>query len=165
MDPAGQLGLFTLLKLLSILRNGLDVDFGVRAGLSARNMIHLCVATNPRPLKHHGLCCYLSLKVAIGELNLKIMFSKTAQVVLVENYVPPQALCLTRKSPSDLGSYCLPRQEDLIKPRGRDADSVPIKEVSKIFIESRPRPCSVLVLLLDQRLLRLRQSLGQSSPF
>ena len=74
------------------------------------------------------------------------MCSKTAQVVLVENYVPPQALCLSRRSPSDLGSYCLPRQEDLIKPCGRDADSVPIKEVGKIFKASpmlRPRPTSV----------------------
>ena len=52
----------------SILRNGLDVDYGVRAGLSARNMIHFCVATNQRPLKHHGLYCYLDLKVAIGEM-------------------------------------------------------------------------------------------------
>ena len=39
----------------STLRNGLDVDFGVRAGLSARNMIHFCVTANPGPLKHHGL--------------------------------------------------------------------------------------------------------------
>ena len=62
--------------------------------------------------------------------QLAILFSKTAQVVLVENFVPPQALCLTRKSPTELGSYCLPRQEDLTKPRGRDADQAPIKEVS-----------------------------------
>ena len=59
----------------SILRNGLDVDFGVRARLSARNMIHFCVATNQRPLKHHGLYCYLDLKVAIGELGLKVTYS------------------------------------------------------------------------------------------
>ena len=85
----------------------------------------------------------LRLKVAIGELGLKVMSSKTAQVVLVENCVPPQALCFTRKSPSELGNYCLLRQEDLIKPRGRDADEVPIKEVGKIFKASpllRPRP-------------------------
>ena len=56
-------------------------------------MIHFCVATNPRPLKHHRLYCYLELKVAIGELGLKVMRSKTAQVVLVEDSVPPQALC------------------------------------------------------------------------
>ena len=83
-----------------ILRNGLDVDYGVRAGLSARNMIHFCVATNQRLLKHQGLYCYLDLKVAIGELGLKVMYPKTAQVVLVKNRVPPQALCLTWKSPS-----------------------------------------------------------------
>ena len=104
----------------SILRNGLDVDYGVRVGLSARNMIHFCAAANQRPLKHQGLYCYLDLKVAIGDLKLKVMYSKTAQVVLVENRVPPEALCLTRKSPSELGCMVLPRQEDLIKPRGRD---------------------------------------------
>ena len=73
------------------------------------------------------------------------MCSKTAQVVLVENRVPPQALCLTRKSPAELGCSCLPRQEDLIKPRGRDADQVPIKKVGEIFKASpllRPRPVS-----------------------
>ena len=121
----------------SILRNGLDVDYGVRVGLSARNMIHLCVATNQRPLKHQGL--YLDLKVAIGDLKLKVMYSKTAQVVLVE------ALCITRKSPSELGCMVLPRQEDLIKPRGRDAHQVPIKTVGEIFKASpllRPRPVS-----------------------
>ena len=32
----------------SILRNGLDVTLGTRAGLSARNMIHFCVAINPK---------------------------------------------------------------------------------------------------------------------
>ena len=69
----------------SILRNGFDVDFGVRAGLSARNMIHFCVATNPRPLKHYELYCYLDLKVAVGELGLRVTCSKTAQVVLVED--------------------------------------------------------------------------------
>ena len=129
----------------SILRNGLDVDYGVRAGLSARNMIHFCVATNQRPLKHHGLYCYLDLKVAIGEMKLKVMYSKTAQVVLVESRVPPQALCLTRKSPAELGCSCLPRQEDLIKPRGRDADQVPIKKVGEIFKASpllRPGPAT-----------------------
>ena len=100
-----------------------------------------------RPLKHFGLYCYLDLRVAIAELGLRVTYSKTAQVVLVENHVPPQALCLTRRSPSDLGSYCLPRQEDLIKPRGRDADQVPLKEVGKIFKASpllRPRPTSGL---------------------
>ena len=52
---------------------------------------------------------------------------------------------LTRKSPAELGNYYLPRQEDLIKPCGRDADQVPIKEVGKIFKVSpllRPRPTS-----------------------
>ena len=140
----------------SILRNGLDVDYGVRAGLSARNMIHFCVAINQRPLKHHVLYCYLDLRVAIGEMNLKVMYSKTAQVVLVENCVPPQALCLTRKSPAELGTHCLPRQEDLIKPRGRDADQVPIKEVGKMFKASpllRPRPTSGLLRLQPLRRL------------
>ena len=40
---------------------------------------------------------------------------------------------------------CLPNQEDLIKPRGRDADQVPIKKVGEIFKASpllRPRPVS-----------------------
>ena len=76
----------------SILRTGLDVDYGVRTGLSRRNMIHFCVATNQRPLKRQGLYCYLDLNVAIGSLNLKVMYSKTAQVVLVEDRVPPEAL-------------------------------------------------------------------------
>ena len=67
------------------------------------NMIHLCVATNQRPLKRQGLYCYLDLKVAIGELGLKVMYSKTAQIVLVEDRVPPEALCLTWKSPAELG--------------------------------------------------------------
>ena len=39
----------------SILRQGLDVDYGVRTGLARRNMIHFCVATNHRPLKCQGL--------------------------------------------------------------------------------------------------------------
>ena len=56
----------------SILRTGLDVDYGVRAGLARRNMIHFCVATNQRPLKRQGLYCYLDLKVAIGDLGLKV---------------------------------------------------------------------------------------------
>ena len=64
----------------SILRNGLDVDFGARA--------HFCVATNLRPLKRHGLYCYFRFAVAIRELGLKVMYSKTAQVFLVEDYVP-----------------------------------------------------------------------------
>ena len=40
---------------------------------------------------------------------------------------------------------CLPRQEDLIKPRGRDADQVPIKKVGAICKASPlllPRPVS-----------------------
>ena len=108
-------------------------------------MIHLCVATNPRPLKHYGLYCYLDLMVAIGELGLRVMCSKTAQVVLVEDSVLLQALCLTRKSPQQLGSMCLPNQGDLILPRGRDADQVPLKSVGRIFKTSpllRPRPTS-----------------------
>ena len=52
-------------------------------------MIHFCVATNQRPLKRQGLYCYLDLKVAIGSLELKVMYSKTAQVALVEDRVPP----------------------------------------------------------------------------
>ena len=71
------------------------------------------------------------------------MYSKTAQVVLVEDRVPPEALCLTWRAPSDLGTMCLPSQDDLIKPRGRDADQVPIKVVGGRFKASpllRPRP-------------------------
>ena len=37
-----------------------------------------------------GLYCYLDLKVAITDLGLKVMYSKTAQVVLVEDRVPPR---------------------------------------------------------------------------
>ena len=124
----------------SILRLGLDVDYGVRTGLARRNMIHFCVATNQRLLN-----CYLDLQVAIGELGLKVMYSKTAEIVLVEDRVPPEALCLTWRSPSGLGSMCLPSQNDLIKPRGRDAAQVPIKKVGEIFKASpllRPRPVS-----------------------
>ena len=40
-----------------------------------------------------------------------------------------------------VGFYVLPSQEDLINPRGRDADQVPIKTVGEI-------------LFLDRRLLR-----------
>ena len=65
-------------------------------------MIHFCVATNQLPLKRQGLYCYLDLQVAIVDLGLKVMYSKTAQVVLVEDRVPPEALCLTWRSPSDL---------------------------------------------------------------
>ena len=83
----------------SILRLGLDVDYGVRTGLSRRNMIHFCVATNQLPLKRQGLYCYLDLQVAISDLGLKAMYSKTAQVVLVEDRVPPEALCLIWRSP------------------------------------------------------------------
>ena len=108
-------------------------------------MIHFCVATNQRPLKRQGLYCYLDLRVAIGDLGLRVMYSKTAQVVLVEDRVPPEALCLTCKSPPELGTVCLPNQDDLIKPRGRDADQVPVKKVGEIFKASpllRPRPVS-----------------------
>ena len=128
-----------------ILRLGLDVDYGVRTGLARRNMIHFCVATNQRPLKRQGLYCYLGLQVAIEVLGLKVMYSKTAEVVPVEDRVPPEALCLTWRSPSDLGSMCLPNQNDLIKPRGPDAAQVPIKKVGEIFKASpmlRPRPVS-----------------------
>ena len=132
----------------SILRNGLDVDFGVRAGLSARNVIHFCVATNQRPLKHHGLHCYLDLKVAIGELGLKVMCSKTAQVVLVENCVPPQALFLTRKSPSELGTIAFPVR--------KTSSSHFAEMLTKCRSRKWARSSRLLVLLLDQRLLRLR---------
>ena len=115
----------------TVLRNGLDVDYGVRTGLSSRNVIHFCVATNQRPLKHQGQHCCLDLKVAITDLGLRVMCSKTAQVVLVEDRVPPEALCLTWKSPPELGTMCLPTQEDLIKPRGRDADKVLIKKIGE----------------------------------
>ena len=68
--------------------------------------------------------------------------SKTAQIVLVEDRVPPEALCLTWREPADLGSMCLPNESDLIKPRGPDAPAVPIKRVGEIFKASpmlRPR--------------------------
>ena len=105
----------------SILRQGLDVDYGVKTGLARRNMIHFCPSINELPLKRQGLYCYLDLKVAITDLNIRVMYSKTAQAVLVEDRVPPEALCLTWREPADLGSMCLPTQEDLIKPRGPDA--------------------------------------------
>ena len=80
--------------------------------------------------------------MAIVDLGLKVMYSKTAQVVLVEDRVPPEALCLTWRSPSDLGCMCLPSEKDLIKPHGRDAAQVPVKKVGEIFKASpmlRPR--------------------------
>ena len=127
----------------SILR--LDVSFRTRTGLSARNMIHISVATNPKLLKHYALLL-LGLEVAILELSL-VMCSKTAQVVLVENRVPPQASCVSLKSPYDLGSLCLPSQAGLVLPRGRDADKVPKKIVGRIFKASplvRLRPSTRL---------------------
>ena len=51
-------------------------------------------------------------------------------------------MILTWREPADLGSMCLPTQEDLIKPRGPDAPAVPIKRVGEIFKASpklRPR--------------------------
>ena len=126
----------------SILRQGLDVDYGVKTGLARRNMIHCCPSTNELPLKRQGLYCYLDLKVAITDLNIRVMYSKTAQIVLVEDRVPPEALCLTWKEPADLGSMCLPKESDLIKPCGPDAPAVPIKRVGEIFKASpmlRPR--------------------------
>ena len=62
--------------------------------------------------------------------------------MLVEDRVPPEALCLTWREPADLGSMCLPNENDLIKPRGPDAPAVPIKRVGEIFKASpmlRPR--------------------------
>ena len=56
--------------------------------------------------------------------------------------MPPEALCLTWREPADLGSVCLPKESDLIKPRGPDAPAVPIKRVGEIFKASpmlRPR--------------------------
>ena len=94
------------------------------------------------PLKRQGLHCYLDL-VAIVDLGLKVMCSKTAQVVLVEDRVPPEALCLTWRSPSYLGCMCLPSEKDLIKPHGRDEAQVPVKKVGEVFRASpalRPRP-------------------------
>ena len=143
----------------SNLRNGLDVTFGTRAGLPARNMTHLCVATNPKPLKQYGLYCYLDLRVAILELNLiNGTYSKTAQMVVAESRVPPQALHVSRKSPYDLGSLCLPSQADLVLSRGREADqaSAQKKIIGRIFKASplvRPRPqgCPLRALLLLQR--------------
>ena len=129
----------------SILRQGLDVDYGVKTGLSRRNMIHFCPSTNELPLKRQGLYCYLDLKVAITDLSIRVMFSKTAQIVLVEDRVPPEALCLTWREPADLGSMCLPNESDLIKPRGPDAPAVPIKRIGEIFKASpmlRPLHCA-----------------------
>ena len=117
----------------SILRQGLDVDYGAKTGLARRNMIHFCPSINELPLKRQGLYCYLDLKVAITDLGIKVMYSKTAQIVLVEDRVPPEALCLTWREPADLGSMCLPKESDLIKPRGPDAPAVPIKRVGEIF--------------------------------
>ena len=105
-------------------------------------MIHFCPSTYQQPLKRQGLFCYLDLQVAIVDLGLKVMYSKTAQVVLVEDRVPPEALCLTWREPADLGFMCLPNESDLIKPRGPDAPTVPIKRIGKIFKASpmlRPR--------------------------
>ena len=102
-------------------------------------MIHFCVATNQRPLKRQGLYCYLDLRVAIGDLGLRVMYSKTAQVVFVEDRVPPEALCLTWISPPELGSMCLPSQEDLIKPRGRDADPGPSQRGGQNSGGAKPR--------------------------
>ena len=124
----------------SILRTGLDVDYGVRTGLARRNMIHFCVATHQLPLKRQGLYCYLDLQVAIHELGLKVMYSKTAQVVLVEDRVPPEALCLTWREPADLGCMCLPSANDLTRPRGPDAAQVPVKRVGEIF-KASPALC------------------------
>ena len=59
--------------------------------------------------------------MAIVDLQLKVMYSKMAQVVLVEDRVPPEALCLTWREPADLGCMLLPNEKDLIKPRGPDA--------------------------------------------
>ena len=75
-------------------------------------MIHFCPSTHQLPLKRQGLYCYLDLQVAIVDLGLKVMCSKTAQVVLVEDRVPPEALCLTWREPTDLGCMCLPNESD-----------------------------------------------------
>ena len=91
-----------------------------------------------------GLYCYLDLRVAIAELGLRVMFSKTAQVVLVENYVPPQALCLTRKSPAEDPTAC-PVRKISSSHVAEMLTKAPIKEVGKIFKASRlllPRPTS-----------------------
>ena len=42
-----------------------------------------------------------------------------------------------------MGSMCLPKESDLIKPRGPDAPAVPIKRVGEIF---KGRQCFVLAL-------------------
>ena len=47
-------------------------------------MIHFCPSINELPLKRQGLYCYLDLKVTITDLDIKVMYSKTAQIVLVE---------------------------------------------------------------------------------
>ena len=130
----------------SILRQGLDVDYGVKAGLARRNP-----STYQQPLKRQGLFCYLDLQVAINDLGLKVMYSRTAQVVLVEDRVPPEALCLTWREPADLGCMCLPNESDLIKPRGPDAPTVPIKKIGRIYKAS---PMLALVLCTKRRLLR-----------
>ena len=48
-----------------------------------------CVGINLGPLKQGALYCYLDLQVAL-EKKIKVTFSKIAQVVLVEDRVPPE---------------------------------------------------------------------------
>ena len=83
-------------------------------------------------------------------METKVTYSKTAQVVLVENNVAPEALCVSLKSPYDLGSVCLPCQTDRLGSSTcdmADADSVPKKIVGSIFKAAptiRPRPATML---------------------
>ena len=144
--PMQGLAAYAMVLTLAMLRAFSDRDWMWtmvrKIGLARRNMIHFCPSTNELPLKRQGLYCYLDLKVAITDLDIKVMYSKTAQIVLVEDRVPPEALCLTWREPADLGSMCLPKESDLILPRGPDAPAVPIKRVGEIFKASpmlRPR--------------------------
>ena len=86
----------------SILRNGLRSSFAT----SPRHMMHFCVGVNLGPLKQKWLYCYLDLKFAF-EKKLRVLFSKTAQVVLVGDRVPREALCVCCRHPRALNSVFL----------------------------------------------------------
>ena len=92
----------------SILRNGLDVDYGVRAGLSGPQHDPLLCGYQSEAIEAPRAVLLLGSQGGNWRPELKVMYSKTAQVVLVENRVPPEALCLTWKSPAELGCMCLP---------------------------------------------------------
>ena len=111
--------------------NGLDSIFGVRAGTSPRHTIHFCVGINLGSLRQGGLYCYLDLQVAL-EKKIKAVLSKAAQVVLVEDKVLPEVLCVACRHPRTLSSLCLPPKHDLVKLQGSDAGRYSDKQVGKI---------------------------------